>query len=404
MSDFVWIINAEKNSSFGNSGVSSSYIIPSGEMKVSPSLLAGSRLWILLRGIEDRLFLSIKVKKVERILDGYYEGDFLLSTSFLSSFRLVSKYSEAMKYVVIDVVSHRLGISIIEESISQKFAMVVTNSIEYKLLPPPRASLPNISSNIFPRSGNALAKASLCLIVSHFNLNQIWAQGAGDKLNAFSNFACAVISASLVDRPNSNLNDALNKNDPLTNLVVFISEGVDTEIHRITSIPVVDTDFTEVEPDKIHARSFISSGDNMKDVEASLRKTEHAEETHQGMLKDISQFLISIDIVPYESSSVDLIFKTPHAMNICEIKSSNLENYFSQASKGAFQLSCYTEQIEKDFDHSQSILILQKIGHDEIETYIKKILMRMNIQTLYYNVNLSWPFKLEGFSVNKYQH
>lgn len=72
-------MSADKDVSFGKKGVSGSYLIPEADMKVPPESLAGNRLWVILRGREDRIFLCFVIKKIERIIEGYYEDDYLAS-------------------------------------------------------------------------------------------------------------------------------------------------------------------------------------------------------------------------------------------------------------------------------------------------------------------------------------
>jgi hypothetical protein len=87
MIDLVWILDSEKSASFGDKGISSSYIIPKNDMKVEPQTMAGSRLWVVLRGQEDRILKLVKIKKVERIIDGYHTGDLLVSSELAESFK-----------------------------------------------------------------------------------------------------------------------------------------------------------------------------------------------------------------------------------------------------------------------------------------------------------------------------
>lgn len=44
MSDFVWIVPAERLSSLGDGGISPNYIIPQGQMHSQEKLLSGNRL------------------------------------------------------------------------------------------------------------------------------------------------------------------------------------------------------------------------------------------------------------------------------------------------------------------------------------------------------------------------
>lgn len=396
MNSFVWILTADKNASFGTSGVSGSYIIPQGDMKVSPESLSGQRLWILLRGQEDRILLSVKIKKIERIIEGYYDGDFLASVDLLSSFRLVSSYSEAVKYIVKNTTIFSAGISEISKDDDNSLSQIVIRNVEVKLAKPDIKNNSGLNTKLLPRSDQFLAKAAIRMVVSHFNVNEIWTAGAGKKLSAFSNFANEIIvrETTLKHTTATSIENLLKSFDPLVNL--FEQPDTKYSTSRITSSPKVDIDFLEIDPQKIYAREFISLGDQFKDLEASLNKTEHAEKVHQEMLKDISQFLISKCITPYESGSIDLMFMARGNIKVCEIKSATLDNILAQSAKGAFQLSCYLEELAKQYDKATPHLILKKIGDEGFELYVKKVLSRLGIDALYYDPEQLWPHRVQS--------
>ena len=388
MSNFIWIIAADKNSSFGRSGLSGSYIIPKGDMAVNPQSLAGRRLWVVLRGADDRILQSLTVKKIERIIEGYYEGDYLVSVDLLSSFRLVSRYAEASNYITTNTDQLAAGLSEIDEQSSRSFSQLVKQGIEIKLAEP-KVSL-GIDTKILPRSGELLAKSALRLVISHSNLNEIWAAGTGKKLGAFSNFANSIIKQNVSEKAAAELTDILLVYDPITALKDEVEDD-DSGKEKSLNTPQVDTDFTEVEPEKIYAREFLSAGDKFKDLEAVLNKTEHAEKIHQEMLKDIAEFLISNGFTPFESGSIDLMFQANNKLKVCEIKSTTLENLLAQSSKGAFQLTCYIDELIKSYDDTLPQLILRKIGNSELESFAERILSKMNIPVLFYDLNKSWP-------------
>lgn len=396
MNDFVWILAADKNASFGKSGVSGSYIIPQGDMKISPDTLSGNRLWVLLRGNEDRAFLSVKIKKIERIIEGYYRDDFLASVDLLSSFRLVSKYSEAANYIIKRTESFSIGVSEINKNDSSSLSQMVIQNIQVKLATPPIKSLSGVNMEILPRSSQSLAKAALRLAVTHLNLDEIWAAGAKGRLNAFPNFANTLITHNVSPETYTGVEEFLKVFDPLNDLSKNQDETSKDLAYTKLSSPKVDTDFTEVEPEKIYAREFVSSGDKFRDLEAALNKTGHAEKIHQEMLKDIAEFLISKGVTPYESGSIDLMYQSKNKLKVCEIKSTTLDNLLAQSSKGAFQLTCYIEELAKNYDDTLPQLILRKIGNEEMESYVESILLRMSIPVLYYDPNKYWPNKLPG--------
>jgi len=160
--------------------------------------------------------------------------------------------------------------------------------------------------------------------------------------------------------------------------------------------PAVDTEFTEIEPGKIFAREFVSSDSKLRDIEEAIKKTEHAEKIHQSMLKDISEYLITNGIKPYESSSIDLLYKAQGKLVVFEIKSANVENILSQSSKGAFQLACYLNELSKDYENLNAKLVLHVTECPEIQKYAVEVLQRLGIDVFFYDPSKSWPNRIQG--------
>src|SRR5476651_2328737 len=100
MVDYAWTISVDKQSALGVTGISSSYIIPRAEMKSFDHLLAGKKLWVTLRGQQDRCIAAITVKRMERFLEGLNAGDFLIYTDTTKSIRFCSNYEEATPYAI----------------------------------------------------------------------------------------------------------------------------------------------------------------------------------------------------------------------------------------------------------------------------------------------------------------
>jgi hypothetical protein len=397
MSDLVWVLDGDKGPSFGSSGVSGSYILPKNEVDFEPKSLAGRRLWVVLRGQEDRLLLLVKVKKVERIIDGYYSGDYWISPDMTGSLKLVSEYVGAAKYATMSTRSSRLGVSELSQETSDALALLVKGSIQTKLLPPDKRSLSKVDFQLVPSNGRRLAQSALRAVVSHLTLEQVWANGTGDRLGAFSNYACALLTEKMGAKPSPSIVNDLKSFDPVS--VIFSEEkpaAVRGEPGQNYNAPSVDTEFSEIEPGKIYAREFVSVDSKLRNLEEALNKTEHAEKIHQAMLKDISEFLIANGITPYESSSIDLLYRSMEKLNVFEIKSTNIDNILSQASKGAFQLACYLNELEKDYDDLNARLVLHVTESTELQNYAVEALLRLGIKVLFYDPSKPWPSRIQG--------
>lgn len=397
MGDLVWVLDKEKGSSFGSSGVAGSYILPKNDVALESRSLAGRRLWVVLRGHEDRLFLLVKIKKVERITDGYYSGDYLISPAINESVKLVSGFAGAAKYSILGTRYLKLGVSDLPLSISASFCALVKSSVQTRLFPPDKRLLSQIDFPLIPNNNRCLAQSALRSVVSCLTLEQVWAGANGVKLGAFSNYAYALLFEKNGVEPTCEIVQALKAFDPIS--VIFTNDKPRPENGTSANNPkppCVDTEFSEIEPGKIYAREFVSIDSKHRDLEEALNKTEHAEKLHQAMLKDISEFLINKGVTPYESASIDLIYRAAEKLNVFEIKSANADNVLSQAAKGAFQLACYLNELSRDYDTLVARLVLHITASPERLNYATEALSRLGLDVLVYDPSKPWPSRVQG--------
>jgi hypothetical protein len=398
MTDLVWVINREKDASFGSTGVSGSYILPKNESDLNPKALASRRLWVVMRGYEDRLLLIIKIKKVETIIDGLYYGDYLISAEMTRSLKLASDYVHATRYATTFTRHSRLGVSELSHEYSDALLAFVEGSIQTRLLPPDKLSLAQIDFQLVPKNSRRLAQSALRAVVSHLPLEQVWANGTGDRLGAFSNYARALLLEKMGENLPLNIAHDLKLFDPLS-LIFGVQKRTTDEQETFSNYraPNVDAELCEIVPENIYAREYVSDVLEVRSIDEALYKTEKAEAIHQAILKDISEYLIANGITPYESSSIDLLFCAKGLVNIIEIKSSNGNNILSQASKGAFQLACYLNEIKKDYDNLSACLVLQVVQSSELQMYVAEALSTLGIKVFFYDPSLSWPSRIKGF-------
>lgn len=397
MSDLVWVLDYERGASFGSAGVSGSYILPKSEINFEPFNITGQRLWIVLRGQEDRLLLLVKVKKVERLIDGYYSGDYWISPEMTASIKLADDYAGAARYTEVLTRNSTLGVSQLSKESSDGILELVRKSIQTKLLPPDRSLLSKVDFQLLPSNGRRLAQGALRSVVSHLTLNNVWANGTGDRLGAFANYACTLLSERLGVKPSPNVVEALKFFDPTYR--IFTEERIAVEKNEPDisyRAPCVDTEFSEIEPGKLFAREFVSTDSKLRSLEEALKKTERAEKIHQAMLKDISEYLIANGIKPYESSSIDLLYKSKEGLNVIEIKSANVDNILSQSSKGAFQLACYLNELSKDYDNLNAKLVLHVTQSPDLQNFAVDVLLRLGINVLFYDPGKHWPNRIQG--------
>lgn len=396
MLDFVWIVPSERLPSLGKNGISSSYIIPQGQMNGQEGRLSGRRLWIILRGAEDRCVAVASIKGVERFREGYHENDFLLLCDTTKSFRVSSSFEDAKPFALHDFRDQGMGMHGAPEKAVNKLKGAVSKTVQVKLAAPADAALKRVHFDALPKGGKRLAKAALSQITQGFSLDQVWASGTGDKLGPFSNFASRLLSMHGYDvRQASSL---LKANDPVSLLAEetgnAASSNLDFSAQAIEKS--VDLDFTKIDPETIYAREFILSEGFLPDLESALRKTEAAEEIHQQMLRDISSYLLEQGVSPYETASIDLMITLKDQTRIFEIKSSTSTNLLAQAAKGAFQMACYVNAMADDYEPLDGALILHKIEDPNLEKFVHDALTRLNVKYLTYNPREKWPERVAG--------
>ena len=398
MSDFVWIIDANMESLLGAGGVSSSYIIPKDKMNGEEGEISGRRLWIILRAEEDRFLGSIMVRHVEIIQEGYYRDDFLVTCDLLSSFRLCANYSAARDFIASGIAVNPLGVSPISHDKSESLKAILGRRIQVRLTRPSKSTFDNIHRSALPMSPRAMARTAVSIIVKSFSFSDIWASGFGDKQAAFGFFAKCFLEFRGIDT--SSISDEFSVYDPIINVICSgkSNSGFSSSARFDRNFNPVSLDFSEIIPEKVFARKFVSSR-NCLDSSSQMEKTEAAEGVHQFMMKDISRFLLSQGIVPFESSSIDIIYWVGNKTKLLEIKSATSENIISQAAKGAFQIACYTNSLKNEYPDICSSLILEKIVDKQLEIYVRSALERLGIKCFVYDEDADWPIRVDGLLV-----
>jgi hypothetical protein len=396
MSDFVWIVPSERLSSLGNNGISSSYIIPQGQMNGQESRLCGKRLWIVLRGTEDRCVAVASIKGVERFREGYHENDFLVSCDTTASFRISTSFENARPYALHDFRDQGLGMHDAPEKAVNRLKGAVSKTVQVKLAAPADATLKRANFDALPKGGERLAKAALSQITQALPLDQVWASGTGDKFGPFSNFASQLLFLNGFDA--RQVSPFLKVNDPVSLLTEATGNAASSKL-EFSGRAVekgVDLDFTKIDPENIYAREFILSEGFLPDLASALSKTEAAEKLHQDMLRDISAYLKENGISPYESASIDLMITLNGQTRIFEIKSSTPANIVAQSAKGAFQMACYVNAMAADYEPLDAALILHKIEDTNLEKFVHDALTRLNVKHLTYNPRAKWPERVAG--------
>lgn len=385
----------------GNMGVSSSYILPISHLKCNPSFLAGSKIWMVLRGnIGDMLFAHLYVFKVEQFEDGINTEDFLLTIDVIKSFRCVRSYNiENDGYFQGHTNNCELGLFEVKESFFDVLGDVVLKSISIKFQVPTKQILNRIPKPILASSEEQISLRTISYITTRFSLNEIWASGGKPKLSPFANFAYNKIISEYGQQKNDIFASILGYLDPSS---LLVSESIlrsnEKQYIKLFRKPFVDINIVPIDPDKIYARKYIAHENNYMNLSDAIEKTEHAEKRHQDIVRDLAGRLLIIGMTPMQSSSIDLLIQNENYYIAFEIKSSNSENLLSQSAKGAFQLACYRKAlIDEGYVVKYLGLVLEKVASNEINKYIYEILKSNGVRTFYYNKDVDWPERVKGF-------
>ena len=400
MKRYIWILGADRALHLKEvGGVSSAYILPKSHVQIDPAELAEGRIWIVLRGTRgDALFAHIHVEMVEQFEDGINAGDFLLTTNLIKSYRCSISYDSGIaNFPIRETSAFSFGVMGVEESSFEALSAQVRSAVAVKLQQPSPRVLDKIS---VPRSqGEPVIKPekAMVAITGHFSLEEIWA-GIKPKLPPFANFAYHAILSTYGKVLASNLIDNLSNLDP-TFIQTVNSKNIDT-IDARNIKPIVDINLLPIELGRIYARKFIARCKNPIDLADIVEKTEHAEKRHQDMLRDIAARLMSLGVLPLQSSSIDLFVATANSFTIFELKTTTPQNIMGQAAKGVFQLGCYKTALMDEWQNpGKLVLIMEAAGANELESYVLNVLNTLGICSLSYDIDKPWPNRLQGLDV-----
>lgn len=392
---FVWIVADGQHNAFKRQGVSTHYIIPIGMTNGLGDFLPDSNIWLIIRSKHHVIAAYLQPKMIERFLDGINKDDLLLTVDLQSSFKITNQSDATGSYTLDSLRNFSIGMNEISPELNYMLIAQVVSKIQTKLQSP-RKHVSGIKLEYNIKSINVLAKKASHAILQTFCLDDVWASQMGIVLTPFANFAHALLSERVDKTVVEKLLPKLKSQDPLLRLVVERDIRPTNKVIAIDKVQVVDDDFIEIDTNTIYAREFVGIKHHPIDIETALAKTEIAEKLHQEMLRDISLFLRTKKIIPYESSSIDLMFETRFKTIVVEIKSTNELNLLAQCSKGAFQLSYYVHALQNDFEDLNAILVIHKTQNPEQEQICLNVLDRLNTKCLIYDPSLEWPNRLRG--------
>ena len=383
-------------------GVSSCYSVPV-DLIASWEVLAGSTLFIVARGkSSDFVFARVFIDSVDvGVDDSNSPQEYLLNVNVAKSIRVarLNNQQDVHDFSVDELTGEPLGFHQLNASESQALNKVVSNGGKILFTHVPDNTLDKIDPPVQFCGAVFAPMILLKEVLSRFSLPEMW--GSVKFPDPAANFVAhyfrkhpEFISSGTVDESLEVLNAlTLQQPDDATNIVNKEDKSRKLKIASST-LQSVDISLTPIIPTDIKVRHFASRIPNIS-VDDVMRKTESAERRHQDMLRDISEHLINIGIIPYQSDSIDLAIKRQNKTIIFELKSISASNLVAQASKGVFQLLYYSQMlIECEIPVGGMYLVVEAGNSLPVLKLIATIVAKAGAEMLLYDVSKTWPNRL----------
>lgn len=403
MADYIWVLPRDKASSLGTVGVSNAYILPRAHVRVNASELVGNIIWVVLRGEDDRLALVLTAHEIDTILEGYYKDDFVLKPDLQNSLRIGAIFNELSSFKTETSVKASEGFSEISPDDVKQLTILLKKNATVRLTNPSAKAISSIFVENPPKSQKLLAQMVVQTAVSVFNFYDIWCDGRQKKFREapFASLAKAYLEIHFPEINLREIEDLLIGSDPYKSIS---NRGIDIQdspqkLMPSEKAPRVDAIFKSLDPNQVFAREFSKSDNSKFNLLEQIKKTEAAEHRHQEILRDVARYLIGEGIQPFQSESVDLAYKLNGVLQLFEIKTANLENAVSQASKGAFQLACYKNALAENYDSIVISLLFEDTGSPALNLFILDTMHTLGITTYFYNADIPWPNRLPNLPV-----
>jgi hypothetical protein len=381
----VWIINFNnKKFQFSKKGVSSSYYIAALN-SIALSEVVGSYTLIIIRNINrDFLFKLLFIDKIEEIVDEKFPKGFILTPNLLKSFRIIQDVTRNESFVTDIFKDFTNGLSRLPfPRFREAFDFVLSKkTIRFKR--PQKRELINIENLASVTNPSIFAIKLFREIIKSYNYEDIW--GSKDIDNPFLNISIENIK----NIPSLNYKEIYYFLNKLANGIINIDDD-----NIINFDYIIDLNFEDINTKKIITRKFRAIQGYI-DIGETLIKTEDAERRHQDILRDISEYLISIGFIPKQTNSIDIALLGNQNNFIFEIKSISEKNILTQTSKGIIQLALYSQfMLNAGYMNVEKILILENQSDNvKINSLIIDSLKSIGVSILLYDNDKKWPNRL----------
>lgn len=382
MKNFLWLL--QKNPFSGTRPFSCECVVPPNCKPDAPALLAGGDLWIGVRkNGQSGLAARLRVAEVSEFKEGIYDRHLLVSGDPALSLWISAAAGGA--FFAECLASAPAG-GVCE--ISGEVADALRGELreDSRVFPAPhragilrRVPVPSIT-----QMGPRYAAAQLALARKHIPYEDIhrWA-GHPAEMSPHESVALSKVAGEFPAM--SGLADVFAALKARRGAALEWTNRVDNQLR-------------DIDPEKIAARKFIAGAPDVS-VDASLRKTEKAEQRHQRILHEVAVYLSGLEMRPQESRSIDLAIETEACLFVAEIKSATMENFLPQGSKGLFQAMSYAIAMrDAGWERVVEMLIIEKKGADGDIRRLSQVGEKCGVRVFLYDEDKPWPGRVEGLA------
>ena len=392
--DYVWIFN-EVALGLGIKGAFSlEYHVPKAKLKVDPSKLVGSKLWLVIRnGDESFLYAMLVPSTIEIYQEGKYEGDYLLCSEIFFSVRFLPRHESREPW--------KLHLSQAEEEIREctndeqiAFGKIVDLNHRVSFAAPSRLVVDSIPRTAFKEIERAVPDQLMSTLRTVAFGDVTRAHSSPNTVSAFGSITLDIIKMThpnLIETDIINLIAAL---DPMAKIMYASRESQQDVFRTLSSLPpIVDTFIEEIDLDKISPRTFVAGTPNYSSE--WIEKTNDAEREHEKILKELVLRLKEKGFNVYKSRSFDVFAEKDELRLLWEIKSSNGFNSVAQGEKGIVQLLRYSIALSNDkWGGVKFLLLLQDSERIAVQEYLSKMADRAGIGMWFYDEKNNWPHRV----------
>ena len=386
--DYIWIFNEAALGSGVNGTFSLEYHIPAAKLKVDPTNLVGSRLWLVIRNNNDSyLYAMLTPSTIELYEDGKYRDDYLLNSEAFSSVRFLPRYDSRGPWEL-SAFSGDEEIRSCTEAEETILRELINKNRRVGFAQPSRAVLESVPTTSYDDLEHSVPDqlASTLRTVAFGDVSQV--RSFPESISAFGGVALSILKSTHPALSETEMVRLIASLDPMAK-VANEPQKFRQEVGRALSSlpPIVDTFLEEIDPEKISPRKFVAHTPNLS--QDWLDKTNKAEKAHESILKDVVLRMKSKGFKTKKSNSFDLFAESGDSRLLFEVKSSTEDNAVSQGEKGIIQLLRYSIALSKssDFEGVRFLLLLQAAAQPGVIDYLSNMAKMRSGHSVFMDLN-----------------